>query len=210
MQQPRFEMHQLRQLVGIPRIILGVALVDVRHFARVRYVDFMPALFDHLRHPPRLSAASHRHTAPWNASEVLPESFLFHPQPELPAHFAVRIQNADIAVFVAQIDSDVEGQALFGFLLALVHHLLLAGILLHSRSPFCTFECVSNWELNASRRETGPLILSLRLCVEIFTSSSPDSTTVSTAPSRRTGNNSAPRIDAGRRRTPGSIPCRSR
>ena len=33
-------------------IVLGVALVDVRHFARVRYVDFMPALFDHLRHPP--------------------------------------------------------------------------------------------------------------------------------------------------------------
>jgi hypothetical protein len=66
----------------------------------------MPALFDHLRHPPRLSAGFHRHAAAWNASEILPESFLFHPQPELLAHFAARIQNADIAVFVAQIDSD--------------------------------------------------------------------------------------------------------
>src|SRR6202050_3575592 len=108
MQQPRFEMHQLRQLVGIPRIILGVALVDARHFARVLTVASMPALFDPPRHPPRLSPGFHRHAAPWNASEVLPESFLFHSQPELPAHFAVRILNADIAVFVAQLDSDVD------------------------------------------------------------------------------------------------------
>src|SRR6202050_3202612 len=96
----------------------------------------MPALFDRLRHPPRLSAGFHRHTAAWNACEVLLESLLFHPQPELFAHFAARIQNADIAVLVAQIDSDVKGEVSLGFLLALACHLLLPGFFFLSRPLF--------------------------------------------------------------------------
>src|SRR6185295_11108937 len=33
---------------------------------------------------------------------------------------------------------------------------VVAGILFHSRSPFCTLECVFHWELNASRRGDRP------------------------------------------------------
>src|ERR1700683_2525963 len=123
----------------------------------------MPALFDRLRHPPRLSAGFHRHTAAWNACEVLLESLLFHPQPELFAHFAARIQNADIAVLVAQIDSDVKGEVSLSFLLALARHLLLAGILLHSRSPICTS---SAFPIGSLTHPAGRPALSSHLCVK--------------------------------------------
>src|SRR3984885_15120827 len=138
MQQPRFEIKQFRQLAGIPRIVLVVALVDVGHFSRVRYVDFMPALFDDFRHPSRLSAGFYRYPAARNACEICPEICLFHSQAELLAHLAALIQNTNVAVLIAQIDPDIKLEALPGFSLFLAPDLLLvsAGILPHSRSPF--------------------------------------------------------------------------
>jgi hypothetical protein len=79
----------------------------------------MPAFFDDLRHPSRLSAGFHRHPAARNTCEIFLENFLFHPQPEPLADFAARIQNTNVAVLVTQIDSDIKGEARSGLLLAL-------------------------------------------------------------------------------------------
>lgn len=115
----------------------------------------MPALFDHLRHPPRLSAGFHCHPAARNVCEIRPEVFLFHPQPELLAYLTALIQNANVAVLISQIDSDIKTEVLSLFCLSLLLlcfllllvSFLIAGLLSAPRVRL-------NWEPNASRRET--------------------------------------------------------
>jgi hypothetical protein len=68
------------------------------------------------RHPSRLSAGFYRYPAARNACEICPEICLFHSQTELLAHLAALIQNTNVAVLIAQIDSNMKLEAVLWFL----------------------------------------------------------------------------------------------
>src|SRR5262249_24896990 len=98
------------------------------------------------------------HRASRDACEIRLKPCLLHPQSEPLADLTVCIKNTNLADLVPQVDADVERELLFRSVLrrnrllplTLFFRLLLAVILFHSWSPFCTSSAF-HWELIASR-----------------------------------------------------------
>ena len=160
MEQPRLEVHQLRQLVSISRVILVIAGVNVRHLARVGYVDLVPALFDHFGYPTGLPAGLDCYTAPSNRGKITLQIRTLHRQAKGLFVLPRRVENANLAVLVPQIDSNVKGEFLLlarrlarrGRVGVAVLPLHFPGMLFHKSVSFLHLECVPTWELNASRK----------------------------------------------------------
>src|ERR1035438_9384216 len=71
LQHARPYVAQLRQLVGVPRIVLVVSSRYVLHLVRVGHVHRMPVFLRQFTHPSRLAPGFHGHPAPRQLPEIL-------------------------------------------------------------------------------------------------------------------------------------------
>lgn len=140
-QHLRTDIAQLRQFVGVPRIVLVVPSGNVLHLMRVATCTSCPHARNPFAHSARLAACFHRHPAPRLPGKKLLQFFSLSPYAPLAGDLAFRIQNAYIAVFVAQIDPDkplnsLRSSALFAVFLYLV-------VIIFMPVSFVHLECVT-------------------------------------------------------------------
>src|SRR5579883_236399 len=110
MQQSRFEVHQLRQFVGVPGIVLVITLVDVAYLPCVGYEYLVPAPLDHFRHPSRLPAGFDRYAAPPDPYQIPLQIRGLHRQPQRFHELPLLVQHANLAMLVPEVDAQVGGE----------------------------------------------------------------------------------------------------